>query len=157
MRFPARHVLLMLVWMLTACTPDRTVTYSYRSVAAQGWHADDTLFFSTQLSDSLCTYRLTIEARHREGYPFRNLAVGFFIQSETSGSLCLADSIECLLYDERGHWFGQGWSGLYTRALPSRTFRIPHAGSYRIGLYHRMQEFLLPDLSDMGIKIESVP
>ncbi len=139
---------------ITSCMPDGQRLHSYRPVPTQGWASGDTLTFHVNLEDSLATYQLTIGVRHHDKYPYRNVALAVELRGEQP---LLNDTMVCFLNDENGHWMGEGYGGLYLYVLPSRRFTIPRSGTYYITVSHAMTDSLLHGLSDVGVRIESIP
>ena len=71
-------ILLFIVGALGACDK-QTVYHAFRSVPQEGWKRQDTLFFDVAVPDSQTYYKLTVEIRNRNTYPYQNinLSVGY--------------------------------------------------------------------------------
>ena len=65
-------ILLFIVGALGACDK-QTVYHAFRSVPQEGWKRQDTLFFDVAVPDSQTYYKLTVEIRNRNTYPYQNI------------------------------------------------------------------------------------
>ncbi|MGN0310712.1 MAG: gliding motility lipoprotein GldH [Bacteroides sp.] len=148
-------MVLVAVMLLTAsCLPSGKQFHSYRSMPSCGWVWGDTVLFVTPLSDSLAHYHYTVEVRHDNSYPFRQLAVAFSVNPVDEPAI-YSDTLTCQLSNDQGVWQGQGWGNLFISTHPGRTFTIPHGGSYVLSLSHIMKQDTLPGIFNVGIKIET--
>lgn len=141
--------------LITSCLPADKHFHSYRSMPSCGWVWGDTVLFITPLSDSSAHYRYTVEVRHDNSYPYRQLALAFSVTPLEEPAV-YTDTLSCPLSNTHGVWIGQGWGNLFVSNHPGRTFTIPHSGSYMLRLSHIMQCDTLPGIYDIGVKIESV-
>lgn len=161
---PNRRSIVLLVVLLMGMTllsssclsPDKQY-HSYRSMPSCQWAWGDTLLFIPSLSDSLSHYRYSVEVRHDNSYPFRQLSVAFSVTHQDDSVVCFADTLSCQLSNAQGVWQGEGWGNLFVSSHPGRTFTIPRSGKYLLRLSHLMQRDTLPGLFNVGIKLDRVP
>lgn len=125
----------------------KPLTYShFESVPVNDWNADSVLTYSWSIDDTAATYRILIDVRHTELYPFQNL--WFFIE----GLLPQNDTIEFYLADERGQWLGKKYGGyIEMPVLYEETYKFDSIGEYTITIQHGMRTEQLRGVSDVGV------
>lgn len=135
-------LLMPAVLMLSACN-GKTVYHTYQPVSREGWSKSDTLVFAVPVKDTLVPLRLSVEVRHREGYPYTNLFL--FINGDT---------VECTLADGKGNWEGTGISAIYQNKFPYRTISIQQPDTIFFRVSQGMTDPLLQGIQDIGICVE---
>lgn len=145
-------ILLLSLILLTACDSN-TMYHSFLHVSKEGWKKSDTLTFKAPITDSLATYRISVEVRNRIDYPYRNLYL--FISHNTQDSTAfVTDTIQYSLADESGKWLGTGVGSLYQSAC-SYTYIAPRrSGNIVFKVSHGMQDNVLIGINDIGIEIK---
>tara|TARA_B100001758_G_C18410472_1_gene615273 strand:- start:25 stop:486 length:462 start_codon:yes stop_codon:yes gene_type:complete len=73
----------------------------YKNLEDQSWHSDSVINFDYTITDTTLKYKLDLNLRHSVNYEYQNLFL--FITFEST-----RDTIELLLADKRGRWFGRG-------------------------------------------------
>lgn len=73
----------------------------YKNFEDQSWHSDSVINFDYTIADTTLKYKLDLNLRHSVNYEYQNLFL--FITFEST-----RDTIELLLADKRGRWFGRG-------------------------------------------------
>jgi len=87
------------------------------------------------------------------GYKLSNLFV-FFTTRAPSGKM-ERDTVELTLADESGKWLGDGMGDIWdNRILFKNRFRFPEKGIYAFRLEQAMRYDILPQIMDVGIRIE---
>ena len=145
-------ILLFVASLLSACDK-QTVYHSFQSLPGEGWMRKDTLYFKVNVPDSLTYYKLSIEIRNRNNYPYQNLFLSVCYDSPDSVSLP-ADTIQLTLADDEGIWRGDGWGGLYQTATPAGSIRINKRGIYCFKITYVLPDETLQGLNDIGIKLK---
>jgi len=142
---------LLAILLLTACDKD-TVYHSYLHVPNQGWGKNDTLLFTVPVQDSLALYRLSVEIRNGEKYPYSNLYL-FISHNGQDSTLFVTDTIECTLANKQGQWTGTGWGGLYSTSYQLSSIITKRKGNYKFKITHGMRDDLLQGIDDIGLCI----
>jgi len=144
--------LLLSLIILTACDSN-TMYHSYLHLPQEGWKKSDTLSFKAPITDSLATFRISVEVRNREDYPYSNLYL--FISHNTQDStVFVTDTIEYALANKSGKWLGTGLGSLYQSAK-SYTFIAPkRSGNLTFRVTHGMKDNALIGINDIGIEIK---
>lgn len=151
--FCLKGVILLFVASLWSACDKQTVYHTYQSLPTAGWHRNDTLHFDAEVSDSLTYYKLYLEVRNRNNYPYQNLNLS--IDCITPDTLSLpTDTLQLILADKEGIWRGDGWGGLYQTAFPAGSIRIGRPGTYRFKVAYTLPDEILQGVNDIGIKLE---
>lgn len=151
-RIFTRWPVLFVVCALFCSCDERTVYHTFRSVPLSGWARQDTLSFDVSIDDTLSLYELYVEVRHRNDYPYSNLAL-LLSYTTPASSCCLMDTLQLNMADERGVWYGKGWSDLYLHTVHAGTLRLGRRGDYHFRLTGAMSDTLLRGLNDVGIML----
>lgn len=142
-------LLLLAVCTMTACDK-QTVYHAFRSIPIEGWQRQDTICFDVNVPDSQTYYKLSVEVRNRNDYPYQNLQLSVSHQSHT-------DTLQLTLADKQGIWKGEGWGGLYqTRILVGST-RIDRPGQHQFKIAYTFPDKTLQGINDVGIRLERMP
>lgn len=153
-RHPAWISLLLAAGTLCACGGQHSVYHAYRPLPASGWLREDTLLFDTPVPDSQCHYKLFVEIRNLNNYPYRNLPLYVGYAPHDGTPLQPVDTLPCLLADREGRWLGSGWAGLYQSAFFAGSIRIEQPGTYRFAISSLLPDSILPGINDIGIRLE---
>jgi len=96
-------IILLLMAMLTACDPSGF--YEKNSlVNSKGWSVADKIPFELEATDTLALLNFYINIRHTTEYKFRNIFL--FVDTFFPDGSQSRDTIEILLADPKGKWFG---------------------------------------------------
>ena len=144
-------ILLFIVGSLGACDK-QTVYHAFRSVPQEGWKRQDTLFFDVAVPDSQTYYKLTVEIRNRNTYPYQNinLSVGY---EDPESKRVQVDTLKAVLASKEGIWKGDGWGGLYQSAFSAGSIKIGRSGNYLFKIAYTLPDDILPGINDVGIKL----
>jgi gliding motility-associated lipoprotein GldH len=137
---------------LCACNNSR-VYERYSAIPNESWHKDSCAVFDVYISDTATLNNLYINLRHTSSYPFCNIYL--FVQATAPSGVFTRDTVEYLLADHYGRWYGKGFSRIIDNRLAFRKFvRFPHSGVYRFEVCHGMRMNVLPYVIDVGLRIE---
>lgn len=145
-------ILLFVASALSACN-EQTVYHVFQSIPTEGWQREDTLCFRAEVPDSLTYYKLSIEIRNRNNYPYQNINLSVSCTAPDGKSLP-ADTLQLILADKEGIWKGDGWGGLYQSAFPAGSVQIDKPGTYLFKVAYTLPDKTLPGINDIGIKLE---
>lgn len=147
--FSRGAVIAVMLWtaVITACSPDVPGHSEWQSLPAEGWSFGDTLVFNAVEPDTLPVPAMVLNVRHSDSYPYANLWME--VSYDTADSIA-RDTVNVVLADEFGHWYGQGngVSFQFTDTIvPRQTVRPGSA----IRLRHIVRTDTLPDIEQIGI------
>lgn len=138
--------------LLTSCDSNRIYDESF-AVDSDGWHSDDVKAFTFDIKDTVSALKLFINVRTSSDYPYSNLYL--FLHSEYADGYSDKDTLEFILAQPDGKWLGES-SGtvVENKMLISSGGRFSTAGSYTFRLEHAMREEVLPEVLDVGFRVE---
>lgn len=146
-------IVFCLLFVCYSCD-DATVYDQYQSIENASWKKDVPYDFEFEVADTTALYNLTIQIRNNNLYPYQNLWL--FSTEQQANGVVNRDTIECILADDYGKWYGSGIS-LYQISFPLRTgYRFPEAGKYSFSFRHGMRSDELMGIQDIGFKVEKV-
>ncbi len=133
-----RLVILLFILILTLLSCKRGYLFEdSRSLDPAGWQADDFLQFVIPVENLDQEFNIMVHLRHDGRYEYSNLFL--FINTYAPTGASIRDTLECMLSDVSGRWFGRGIGGHYTIEVPfKRKVRFPYKGNYRIEIQHGM-------------------
>ncbi len=143
-------VFLIGLLMLNSCNSNLIITES--KTIDGDWAKEDTIAFVFEINDTLTDFSFFINIRHSMEYKYRNIY--FFVNTEFPNGSFSNDTIECVLADIRGKWYGNGLGEIKENKILIRNdLRFPVNGLYRFNFVQAMREDYLSGLSDIGIEI----
>ncbi|ADV43161.1 gliding motility lipoprotein GldH [Bacteroides helcogenes] len=152
-RFYLKSIILLFVaGVLSACNKQQ-IYHTFQSLPTAGWQRKDTLRFNVEVTDSLTYYKLSVEIRNRNSYPYQNINLSVCYDNPDKHT-SPADSLQFTLANEEGVWKGDGWGGLYQTSFPAGNIRIGKAGIYRFKIAYTLPDEKLKGINDIGIKLE---
>lgn len=120
------------------------------------WERNWSPTFSFEVYDTLGPHDIYLDLRHTGDYPFSNIYT--FVTLKGPGGGVLVDTVECLLADPTGRWYGEGGGFIrsYRKAhvLYRMHNRFPRKGRFTITLEQAMRMDSLPGIIDVGVSIE---
>ena len=126
----------------------------YKSFENQSWNADSSVIFNYSVVDTTNRNQLIVKVRHTVDYDFQNLFL--FIKSAEE-----KDTIEILLANKEGMWFGNGISDIREVEVVYKKDKLfGKKGDYtieveqamRYGALEKIQN--LKNISAIGIRIQ---
>lgn len=149
-RFTA-FIVFILMLVLTSCS-DSTIFDEAVKLDHQGWNAADKPAFGIVVTDTTSTYSVAMHIRNHVDYRYSNLYV--FMQTRFPNGNLTRDTIECILADPSGKWYGKG-SGQFRDHLIvlNPAIRFPLSGTYQIELEQAMRAEPLQDIHAIGLQI----
>lgn len=145
-------ILLFISMFFTSCDSNKIYEENF-AVADNGWKADDIKTFEIEIEDTISALNLYINLRTSTDYPYSNIYL--FLYSEYPDGYSDKDTLEIILAEPSGKWFGES-SGtvVENRILISQGGRFATKGKYVFKLEHGMREEVLPEIIDVGMRVE---
>ncbi len=110
------------------------------------------LLFYLSIDDNSRPYTITLDIRNNNKYPYQNLWL--FCNEEPPIGPLMRDTIECLLADEFGKWYGHGIS-LYESSFPIRkNYHFPYPGQYTFSFRQGMRDSVIVGIQEIGLRIQ---
>jgi gliding motility-associated lipoprotein GldH len=143
---------LFLFMLLAACRNNVTFSDS-RSFRSENWNLENVAEFSADITDTASISNIFFTVRTGSSYPFRNLWL--FVSTTSPSGKNITDTLQYMLADEKGKWYGRGLGDVKELNLPFRTgVYFPEKGLYRFAVRHGMRSIDLKGIYDLGIRIE---
>ena len=128
------------------------------TVAGGSWSREFKPEFSFDITDTVSKHDVYIDVRHTGDYPFSDLFL--FVDLEGPGGRAARDTVECLLADPSGQWYGKGTGFIFAKrtiaahVLYKLNNRFPAAGRYTITLEQAMRTEKLDGVLDVGVSVQ---
>ncbi len=117
------------------------------------WNADSIIKFNMEIEDTLQPYNFYINIRNSTDYRYSNLYL--FIDTYFPDDTHARDTLEFLLADSEGKWFGKGFGKIKeSKVLLRKGVHFPMSGHYVFTLQQAMREENLEGIEDVGMRIE---
>ncbi len=141
--------------LLFACS-DNALFDQNHPFASESWDRKEIVKFDVAITDTLHPYRIFINIRNNGNYSRRNLYMFVTVRSPKGDEL--KDTINCLLADEKGKWYGKSNLGdiYFNKFLYKPDVRFPFSGTYTFTLEQAMRSEKMENLEDVGIRIEPI-
>ncbi|MBN1820377.1 MAG: gliding motility lipoprotein GldH [Prolixibacteraceae bacterium] len=147
-------ILVCFILLFNACDNNR-IYESYSHISNMGWNKDSVLNYSFHIQDTVTNYNLYFNLRNTVDYPFSN--IWLFVSIASPESTVLTDTVEFMLADPSGRWFGQGHGKFRDNKLLFRNnIFFPDTGKYRIDVQQGMRNDVLKGVNDFGIRVEKI-
>jgi gliding motility-associated lipoprotein GldH len=140
--------------LLTFAACDDDVYYENNiHIESAQWNQDSALVFDVNIADSIQSFDFYLNIRHNNDYEFRNLFL--FIHTLYPNTQYTSDTIEILMADASGKWYGEGFGDLKeVSILLKRGVYFPYPGNYKFNIVQAMRRENLQGIEDFGLRIE---
>lgn len=145
-----KKILLTVISFLLVSCGRGIVFTEFAQLPSTGWEQDSLLRFEPVIEDTSGNYDVLLVVRHTDRYAYQNLWL--FVDVLRDSTLIRRDTINGMLADQDGAWYGRGmyimeWPMLY---LVDEELE---AGSYQLVLQQAMREPTLRGITDVGVKV----
>lgn len=148
-------LLIIISGLLYAC--DSSLVYEENiAIKDNKWNRNDILKFYPRITDSISSHNIYINIRNAGNYEFRNIYIFLTISSPSGNHV--KDTVECVLADDRGKWYGSGIGDLFSLRIPYKmNIYFPDTGVYTVALEQAMRTEILEHIADVGVRVETSP
>lgn len=157
--------MMRLAWCITAlvgCSllwscSDNAVFDGTTEIEGGSWAASDPVVYDFETQDTVRLYDFFITLRNGEEYPYSNIYL--FVDLEFPNGKHSLDTVECMLADPQGNWYGSGaGSRFYNRIRWGSKSKkaFPLAGDYSISISQAMRTEELDGIYDVGFRLVPV-
>ena len=145
-------LLTTMVLFLISCDPNRVYEKNI-SIDDGVWNQDSVIAFDLDITDTLQPYNFYINIRNSTDYRYSNLYL--FIDTYFPDETHARDTLEFILADTDGKWFGKGFGKIKeSTVLLRKGVHFPMSGHYRFTMEQAMREENLEGIEDVGMRIE---
>lgn len=147
-------IICLFIWQLYACNNNLIYTNSI-PFTGEEWDLENIPSFEPQITDTACSNNIYFTIRTGTAYPFQNLWL--FVTTTSPAGKSITDTLQYMLADEKGKWFGKGFGDVHELNLPFKTnVYFPEEGIYSFKVRHGMRAEILKGVYDIGLRIERV-
>lgn len=144
-------IIFSLIFLCLSCQAP-TLYDQFQAIENATWEKDKEYYFTFTIPETSTPYNLTLEIRNNNLYPFQNLWI--FYQIEQPIGPIQKDTIECMLADDFGKWYGKGIS-LFQAEFPLRSnYYFPNPGQYTFSFRQGMRTDALKGIQEIGFRVE---
>ena len=142
----------MIAFVLVSCDSTRVFEKNIE-IENQTWQTQNRLKFEVDITDTISAYNFLLNLRNTEAYPYSNFY--FFFHTYFPDGKIAKDTVQCVLADPTGKWFGsQAGDIIDNQILFKYKTQFPKAGKYYFEVEQGMREEKLPEILDVGLRIE---
>lgn len=145
----AACIVICMTWFYS-CMPEE-LYYHFHSFEGSVWHKDTLVCFETSVTDTTSIYDVDIEIINDNSYPYKNLWL--FVDYELPSGAMRSDTVECVLADDFGKWYGKGLSRYELAVTYDSNVKFARSGVYKYRIRQAMRDDELPGISDVGLRI----
>jgi gliding motility-associated lipoprotein GldH len=152
-----KYILILLFVALSsfyACNNDVSYTDAV-TIPGKEWNFNNVLVFTPLIKDTVISNNIFFTIRTGTSYPYRNIYL--FVTTTSPGGKSITDTLQYILADEKGKWYGKGFGDIHELDLPYKTnVFFPSKGTYSFKIQHGMRAENLKGVYDFGLRIEKV-
>lgn len=149
---PIFAILIIVISVFLGCSIN-TLFSDSKTIENESWNRKDTIQFNFNVDNTISSYNFYLLVRNTIDYRYSNFYL--FINTVFPDKQIAHDTIECLLADEKGKWFGKGTGRLKDNKILFRNKAIfSKKGPYSISITHGMREQTIIGISDIGLMIQ---
>lgn len=149
---PIFTLLILMLSVLMGCNNSALFSDS-KALNNESWKRNDTLQFDVNVDNTISAYNFYILIRNTTEYRYSNFFI--FINTVFPDKKIACDTLECILADEKGKWYGKGTGRLKdNKILFRRLMRFQQKGKYSMRLSHGMREQTITGIADIGLMIQ---
>ena len=135
--------------MLWNCT-GRAIYDNHCEIGSHGWESYDKQAFLIDVPRT-GVYDVDMFLMHDNDYRYRN--VWLFIEYLSSGDTLVTDTVNCLLADTYGRWYGGGWGAYYQYEQRLKEAVRLDSGRYEVYIAQGMRERNLKGIAAVGLRV----
>jgi gliding motility-associated lipoprotein GldH len=150
---PFFHILIVLVTAAFSSCDTRRVYEENKEIPEHTWSNKNIVPFTVDIKDTLSLHNVYINIRNAGDYTYSNIYL--FLNTSYPDGKMSRDTVECILADNNGRWLGKGSGDVWdNQVLFKRGVRFKQAGIYKFTYEQAMRVESLPQIMDVGLRIE---
>jgi len=148
------YILFVICFILIYACSNNTLFYENKILPNKQWDRNNLLKFDVNIKDTTTAYNIFITIRINGNYSRRNLYVFSRIISPEKKEL--VDTLNFLLADEKGRWYGKSNLGdlYYNKFFYKKNVIFPKKGLYTFIFEQAMRSKIVENIEDFGLIIE---
>lgn len=150
--FQNKFILFLISITLLSCSNNIAFDKS-KNINDSTWNYLDTLNYYFDVEHTNKTYNVFIQLKTTNNYRYSNLFIFTKIKGPKNESL--VDTVDCILANKEGKWYGKENSNQwYNKLMFRKRIRFPEKGKYCFSFIQAMRENNLKDITNFGLIIE---
>lgn len=151
-----RNLILFFLLIFLASCADNAIFEENTNIPSKAWNRKNIVTFKVPMYDTLNPYKIFINIRNNGNYTRRNIYLFITVISPKGDKI--KDTVNCILADEKGKWYGKSNLGdlYFNKFLYKPNVRFPHSGTFVFTIEQAMRTETIYDIEDVGIRIEPV-
>jgi gliding motility-associated lipoprotein GldH len=122
---------------------------------SEEWNLENIPVFKPEITDTISSNNISFTLRTAASYPFRNIFL--FVSTTSPAGKTITDTLQYMLADEKGKWYGKGFGDVHELYLPFKSsVYFPAKGIYSFKIRHGMRIETLKGVYDIGLRIEKI-
>jgi len=151
-RFIKFSILTFILFSLLFCTKPPLLDVIL-DTNESGWDVTKKLITEINIEDTLSPHVFYIYVRNTTDYKYSNFFL--FIKTTFPDGKIAIDTLECLLADKEGKWYGKGKGKIRdNKILLKKNAIFPIKGLYKFEIEHAMRTKTVNGIKSIGIRIE---
>ena len=144
--------ILAIILIISGC--DSYMVYDKsNSINDTVWNRNSRQKFFVEITDTANYNNIHVRLRHTGLYPYSNLYI--FLKTTLPSGQSKTDTLEMILADDGGRWYGSGLGDVKSYSIPYRDkVRFMHPGTYLFEIEHAMRDIDLKGILNVGIRVE---
>jgi gliding motility-associated lipoprotein GldH len=146
--------LIIFIGILAGCRSKRDLVYTDTvTIPDEVWTLDKVAQFQVSVNDTVSNNNILFSIRTGTSYPFRN--IWLFVTTISPLGISITDTLQYMIADEKGEWYGKGFGNIHELDLPFKTnVYFPVKGIYTFSIRHGMRAENLRGVYDLGLRVE---
>lgn len=147
--------LLIVLLLFTAACNSGTIFNKTVAIPQNNWNMDRIVRIPVPVHDSISPFAIYVKIKHNEMY--RNANLWLFINTHSPNGYMQRDTLNCILADKTGKWYGNGFGNSWELEFPfKKGIRFPKTGTYTFEIEHGMRNKVITDISEIGLSIKKM-
>lgn len=147
---------LVAILLFSSCLESPYYQKEY-SIPANKWDYNNEPSFKFEVTDTTAFYTLAFLIRHTEAYPYAN--IWLMVYTKAPGDTTYQKTrLEIPLAEPTGKWMGRGMGEIWEQRLPisnqGDSVMLRKAGTWEIKFGHNMRINPLPEVLQVGLRVE---
>lgn len=147
-----KHLIYFFLIFLTGCT-GATYFRENCEMNPAGWSKTQPAEFRVPVTNNKKLFNTSVIIRHTSLYKYNNLWL--FIHITDPAGNQKTDTVECILSEPGGKWYGSGLGDMKTLKLDyHKGIAFPDTGTYIFRIEQAMRDEPLGEITDIGFAVE---
>ncbi len=139
--------------LLFAACDDSRIYEENKKIEGNRWKSNEPVEFEVEITDTNQAVNAYVNLRNTADYGFSNIYL--YLTTTFPGGKESKDTLNCMLADKNGKWMGTGAGDLLdNRIMLKRNVYFNQKGKYKFRFEHAMRVDPLPNITDVGFRIE---